>query len=128
MPGMIVIIDNDPNVVMLLEWYFNRADYQTLIAENGVKGLGLVCRELPALIILDLELPDLDGLSVCKQLRANKQTGSIPIIILTAKSDEADRILGFEMGVDDYVIKPFSPRELVARVRAVLRRYDNGVQ
>jgi two-component system, OmpR family, alkaline phosphatase synthesis response regulator PhoP len=126
MPGKIVIIEDEPNIVKLLEFNLNREGYQTLIAENGVEGLALVRQESPDLVILDLMLPDLDGLSVCKQLQADKQTRLIPIIILTAKSDEADRVLGLEMGADDYVIKPFSPRELVARVRAVLRRNGTG--
>jgi two-component system alkaline phosphatase synthesis response regulator PhoP len=122
MPGTIAIIEDESNIVELVKYNLDRDGYHTLSANNGRKGLDLVRQELPDLVILDLMMPELDGISVCKQLRADPQTKNIPIIILTAKSEEADRVLGLEMGADDYVTKPFSPRELVARVRAVLRR------
>ncbi|NLY74354.1 MAG: response regulator transcription factor [Firmicutes bacterium] len=122
MPGTIAIVEDEANIVELIKYNLDREGYRTISASNGRKGLELVRKELPDLVILDLMLPELDGLSVCKQLRSEPQTKSIPIIILTAKSEEADRVLGLEMGADDYVTKPFSPRELVARVRAVLRR------
>lgn len=122
MPGTIVIVEDEANIVELVKYNLDREGYRTLCANDGRKGLELIKQELPDLVILDLMLPELDGLSVCKQLRSDAQTKSIPIIILTAKSEEADRVLGLEMGADDYVTKPFSPRELVARVRAVLRR------
>lgn len=122
MPGTIVIVEDEANIVELVKYNLDREGYRTLYANDGRKGLELIKQELPDLVILDLMLPELDGLSVCKQLRSDTQTKSIPIIILTAKSEEADRVLGLEMGADDYVTKPFSPRELVARVRAVLRR------
>ncbi len=122
MPGTIVIVEDEANIVELVKYNLDREGYRTLYANDGRKGLDLIKQELPDLVILDLMLPELDGLTVCKQLRSDAQTKSIPIIILTAKSEEADRVLGLEMGADDYVTKPFSPRELVARVRAVLRR------
>ena len=122
MPGTIAIIEDEPNIVELVKYNLDREGYQTISSGNGRKGLELIQQELPDLIVLDLMLPELDGISICKQLRADPRTKSIPIIILTAKSEEADRVLGLEMGADDYVTKPFSPRELVARVRAVLRR------
>jgi two-component system, OmpR family, alkaline phosphatase synthesis response regulator PhoP len=122
MPGTIVIIDHEPHIVNLLETNLNREGYQTLSAENGLKGLGLVRRELPTLVIMDLALPDRDGLSVLKHIRAYQQTRLVPIIILTARNEEADRVLGLEFGADDYMAKPFSPMELIARVKAVLRR------
>ncbi|NLW47469.1 MAG: response regulator transcription factor [Firmicutes bacterium] len=122
MPGTIVIVEDEANIVELVKYNLDREGYRTLYANDGRKGLELIKQELPDLVILDLMLPEMDGLSVCKQLRSDAQTKSIPIIILTAKSEEADRVLGLEMGADDYVTKPFSPRELVARVRAVLRR------
>lgn len=125
MPGTIAIIEDESNIVELVKYNLDREGYHTISANNGKKGLELVRQELPDLIILDLMMPELDGISVCKQLRSDPQTKSIPIIILTAKSEEADRVLGLEMGADDYVTKPFSPRELVARVRAVLRRSGN---
>lgn len=126
MPGTITIIEDESNIVELVKYNLDREGYHTISAGNGRKGLELVRQELPDLVILDLMMPEMDGLTVCKQLRADPQTKSIPIIILTAKSEEADRVLGLEMGADDYVTKPFSPRELVARVRAVLRRSGNG--
>jgi two-component system alkaline phosphatase synthesis response regulator PhoP len=122
MPNTIAIIEDEPNIVELVKYNLDREGYRTIAAVNGKKGLDMVRQELPDLVILDLMLPDLDGISICKQLRSEPQTKGIPIIILTAKSEEADRVLGLEMGADDYVTKPFSPRELVARVRAVLRR------
>lgn len=122
MPGTIAIVEDEANIVELIKYNLDREGYRTISANNGRKGLELVRQELPDLVILDLMLPELDGLSVCKQLRSDPLTKTIPIIILTAKSEEADRVLGLEMGADDYVTKPFSPRELVARVRAVLRR------
>jgi two-component system alkaline phosphatase synthesis response regulator PhoP len=126
MPGTITIIEDESNIVELVKYNLDREGYHTISAGNGRKGLELVRQELPDLVILDLMMPEMDGITVCKQLRADPQTKSIPIIILTAKSEEADRVLGLEMGADDYVTKPFSPRELVARVRAVLRRSGNG--
>lgn len=122
MPGTIAIVEDEQNIVELVKYNLDREGYRTISANNGKKGLDLIRQELPDLVILDLMMPEMDGITVCKQLRADAQTKSIPIIILTAKSEEADRVLGLEMGADDYVTKPFSPRELVARVRAVLRR------
>ncbi|HEX7713104.1 MAG TPA: response regulator, partial [Bacillota bacterium] len=125
MPSTIAIIEDEPNIVELVKYNLDREGYRTISAGTGKKGLELVHQELPDLVILDLMLPELDGMSVCKQLRSDPQTKAIPIIILTAKSEEADRVLGLEMGADDYVTKPFSPRELIARIRAVLRRSTN---
>lgn len=122
MAETIAIIEDEQNIVELVKYNLDREGYNTISANNGRRGLELVKQELPNLVILDLMMPEMDGLTVCKQLRADAQTKFIPIIILTAKSEEADRVLGLEMGADDYVTKPFSPRELVARVRAVMRR------
>jgi DNA-binding response OmpR family regulator len=101
MPNTIAIIEDEPNIVELVKYNLDREGYRTVSAGNGRKGLELVRQELPDLVILDLMMPELDGISVCKQLRADAQTKSIPIIILTAKSEEADRVLGLEMGADD---------------------------
>jgi two-component system alkaline phosphatase synthesis response regulator PhoP len=125
MPYTIAIVEDEPNIVELVKYNLDREGYRTIAANDGRRGLELVRQELPDLVILDLMLPELDGMTVCKLLRAEPATRLIPIIILTAKSEEADRVLGLEMGADDYVTKPFSPRELVARVRAVLRRSGN---
>lgn len=120
--GRVLIIEDDKDILNLVAWHLKAADYEVLKAEDGVSGLDVALREKPDLIILDLMLPGMDGLDVCKSLKRNKETGPIPIIMLTARGEEADRIVGLELGADDYVVKPFSPRELVLRVQAVMRR------
>jgi DNA-binding response OmpR family regulator len=118
--GTIVVVEDDANIADLLDMYLRRAGYRVLLARDGSYGLKLVTREKPKLVIIDIGLPgEIDGLDVCRQLRA---TSDVPVVILTARDDEIDRVLGLELGADDYVTKPFSPRELVARVKAILRR------
>jgi DNA-binding response OmpR family regulator len=118
----IVLIEDDPNIADLVDLYLRNDGYRVYQAANGEAGLGLVRDRSPKLVILDVGLPgDLDGLAICRELRTRSD---IPIIMLTARDDEIDRVLGLEMGADDYVTKPFSPRELVARVKAILRRAD----
>ncbi|HVB05864.1 MAG TPA: response regulator transcription factor [Acidimicrobiales bacterium] len=120
--GTVLVIEDDRNIADLLDLYLRNAGFRVLQAPDGVRGLEIVGNERPVLVLLDLGLPGgLDGLEVCRELR---RRGNIPIIIVTARDDEVDRVLGLELGADDYVTKPFSPRELVARVRAVLRRTD----
>jgi DNA-binding response OmpR family regulator len=117
-----VLIEDDPNIADLVDLYLRNDGYRVYQAANGEAGLELVRDRRPKLVILDVGLPgDLDGLAVCRELRVQ---GDIPIIMLTARDGEIDRVLGLEMGADDYVTKPFSPRELVARVKAILRRAD----
>jgi DNA-binding response OmpR family regulator len=119
-PGTIVVVEDDPNIADLLDLYLRREGFRVLQAADGRYGLELVSRERPRLVVLDIGLPgDLDGLDVCRRLRS---AGDTPVLILTARDDEIDRVLGLELGADDYVTKPFSPRELVARVKAILRR------
>jgi two-component system phosphate regulon response regulator PhoB/two-component system alkaline phosphatase synthesis response regulator PhoP len=118
----IAVVDDEPDILELVAINLGKAGFVTSKYEEAQPLLDSIKRELPDLIILDLMLPDADGFEVCKKLRANSQYKNIPIIMLTAKGDEMDRILGLEFGADDYVVKPFSPRELVARVKAVLRR------
>ena len=118
----IFIVDDEPDILELVAISLEKAGFLTSKYEEAQPMLNSLPKELPDLIILDLMLPDADGFDVCKQLRANSQYKNIPIIMLTAKSEEMDRILGLEFGADDYVVKPFSPRELVARVKAILRR------
>ncbi|MEJ5366143.1 MAG: response regulator [Desulfosoma sp.] len=120
--GRVLIIEDDKDILTLVAWHLKAADYEVLKAEDGVSGLDTALREKPDLIVLDLMLPGMDGLDVCKTLKRNKDTASTPIIMLTARGEEADRIVGLELGADDYVVKPFSPRELVLRVQAVMRR------
>jgi DNA-binding response OmpR family regulator len=118
----LVVVEDDPHIGELVELYLTDAGYRTFRAADGTTGLALVESRRPRLVVLDLGLPgDLDGLEVCRRIRA---TSSVPIVMLTARDSEIDRVLGLELGADDYLTKPFSPRELVARVRAVLRRTD----
>ena len=118
----IVVVEDEENIVELVKYNLDQAGFRVLAANRGDLGLDLVRKEKPALLILDLMLPGVDGIEICKILKQNYKTASIPIIMLTAKSQEADKIVGLELGADDYLTKPFSPRELVARVKAVLRR------
>lgn len=118
----ILIVEDDPDIVELLQYTLEREGYPVLAAQNGEKGLAEARRRKPGLIVLDLMLPGLDGLGVCKALKSDEATKGIPIVMLTAKGEESDIVLGLEFGADDYVKKPFSPRELVARIRTVLRR------
>src|SRR5215471_9977765 len=124
MPQRILIVDDERKLVQGLVGYFRDAGYETLTAYDGRAALDIARREQPDLIVLDLMLPEIDGLEVCRQLR---RTSGVPIIMLTARVEEADRLIGLELGADDYVAKPFSPREVVARVRAVLRRAEGVV-
>jgi DNA-binding response OmpR family regulator len=121
----ILIIDDEPEIVRVLRGYLEQAGYRVLTAFDGVEGLRRARQESPDLVILDLMLPGMDGIDVCRALRKG---ADIPIIMVTARVEETDRVLGLELGADDYVTKPFSPRELVARVRAVLRRYQAPAQ
>lgn len=118
----VLIVEDDPDIVELLQYTLEREGYPVLIARDGEKGLSEARRRKPGLIVLDLMLPGLDGLEVCRTLKADDSTRSIPVVMLTAKGEESDVVLGLEFGADDYMRKPFSPRELVARIRAVLRR------
>ena len=122
MPDTILIVDDEPDVVDLLVFNLQKAGFKTLTARDGSMALQKARNELPALIVLDLMLPGLDGTEVCRQLKADPKTATIPIIMLTAKAEEVDRIVGLELGADDYVTKPFSPRELALRVKTILRR------
>lgn len=118
----ILLIEDEPDVIDLLTLSLRKADFVVAHAADGARGLRRAREELPALIILDLMLPKMPGLEVCKVLKSEGATKHIPIIMLTAKAEEIDRIVGLEFGADDYVTKPFSPREIVLRVKAILRR------
>jgi DNA-binding response OmpR family regulator len=120
-PGTIVVIEDEAGIADLVELYLRQEGFRVLQADDGERGLEIVRRERPRLVILDVGLPGVDGLEVCRRLRAESH---VPVLMLTARDDEIDRVLGFELGADDYVTKPFSPRELVARVKAILRRAD----
>jgi DNA-binding response OmpR family regulator len=122
MSQKILIIEDEEGIIHLLNLYLKDTGYDVFIAKDGADGLALHARTHPDLVILDIMLPTLDGFEVCRRIRAWSKT---PILMLTARGDEEDRIQGFDLGADDYLVKPFSPRELVSRVRAILRRVDN---
>src|SRR5690554_1094239 len=122
----ILIVEDESNILELVSYNLEKEGWLVSKAKTGEEGWEKIQEEHPDLILLDLMLPGIDGLEICRRTRQNKLTRDIPIIILTAKAEEADRVLGLESGADDYVTKPFSPRELVARIRAVLRRMDKS--
>jgi DNA-binding response OmpR family regulator len=118
----ILVIDDEAHIVRLVRDYLEQAGYRVLAASNAETGLHVLRREQPDLLVLDLGLPDRDGWDLTRLIRADRQLSGLPIIMLTARVDDSDRIIGLELGADDYITKPFNPREVVARVRAVLRR------
>ncbi len=120
----ILIIEDERDIQDLIRHYLEKDGFRTRTASDGVAGLAAARQEHPDLIVLDLMLPGLDGLELCKKLRADPATALIPVIMLTAKAEESDKIVGLELGADDYLTKPFSPKELVARIKALLRRAD----
>ncbi len=120
----ILVIDDESVLVETIAYNLEQAGYQVITAGDGTSALQAAYRELPDLIILDIMLPEMDGLEVCRQLRRESSTATTPIMMLTAKGDEIDKVVGLEVGADDYVTKPFGRRELLARVRALLRRID----
>ncbi len=126
MQQRILIIEDDADIAESLEYNFKREGFRTIVAESGEKGLRLAMdkKVSPALIILDLMLPGMNGMELCRKLRRDPSTEKIPIVMLTAKAAERDKVAGLEIGADDYVVKPFSFKELMARIRAVLRRSD----
>ncbi len=123
----ILIIEDDKDIVELVRYNLEKEDFQVLAMADGVSGLAQVKKSPPDLLLLDLMLPKLSGLEICKDIRRDASLNRLPILILTARGDEADRVVGLELGADDYVTKPFSPRELVARVKALLRRAEPAV-
>lgn len=120
----ILIVEDEQDILQLVKLYLEKEGFRTVTAATGSEGLKQVKQEKPDLIILDLMLPELDGLEVCKRLRSAPETAMLPIIMLTAKAEESDTVIGLELGADDYVTKPFSPKALMARVKALFRRLD----
>ena len=118
----VLIVDDDPDIQRLVSYNLSQAGFQVLSASTGRTALDSVQKQPPDLIILDIMMPDVDGMEVCRTLRQRENSRRIPIIMLTARSEEIDRVVGFELGADDYVMKPFSPRELVLRVKSIFRR------
>ncbi len=121
--GTVLIAEDDRNIAALVQTYLEQAGFATIVAHDGRTALEAARTRAPALVILDWMLPLLDGPEFCRQIR---KTSDVPILMLTARHDETDRIVGFSLGIDDYVVKPFSPRELVERVKAILRRAGGG--
>jgi DNA-binding response OmpR family regulator len=121
--GTVLVVDDEPNIADLIEMYLSREGFRVVKVSTGEGCTRAVTEHRPRLVVLDVGLPDIDGLEVCRRLR---RTSTIPVIFLTARDSEVDRVLGLELGADDYVTKPFSPPELVARVKAVLRRTDSA--
>lgn len=119
--GHVLVVEDDLRILEVVRDYLRTAGFEVAVARDGAGAIAQVRRRTPDLVVLDLGLPDRDGLDIARQLREH---GPVPIVMLTARSDELDRVLGLEIGADDYIVKPFSPRELVARVRAVLRRVE----
>ncbi|HVQ76246.1 MAG TPA: response regulator [Candidatus Binatia bacterium] len=122
MASRVLIAEDEADIRRLLAFHLERDGYEVSQAGTGPEALRVVRDRRPDLVVLDLMLPEMDGLEVCRRLRQDTSTASLPIVILTAKGDEVDRVVGLEMGADDYIVKPFSPKEVVARIRAVLRR------
>jgi len=126
--GRVVIIEDEKDIVELVRYNFRKEGFDVQSFGRGREGLDYLRRNRADLILLDIMLPDQDGFEICRRLRADSQLKIVPVIFLTAKGEEIDRVLGLEIGADDYVVKPFSPRELVARAKAVLRRQDRAVE
>src|SRR5271169_2930363 len=120
----VLLIEDDRDIVELVRYNLEREGFQVAAATDGATGLAQVRKTPPDLLLLDLMLPKLSGLEICKEIRRDQSLNRLPILMLTARGEEADRVVGLEMGADDYVTKPFSPRELLARVKALLRRAE----
>ena len=120
----ILVVEDEPDIRKLVQYHLAQERYKVLEAEDGENALKLIQREQPNLVVLDLMLPGLSGQEICRILRSKPDTATLPILMLTAKAGEADKVLGLETGADDYLTKPFSPREIVARVKAILRRAE----
>lgn len=117
----VLVVDDDINIVKLIKLYLEKEDFTVCTASNGVEALDVWKHENPSIIVLDIMMPELDGNSVCREIR---KTSDVPIIMLTAKGETFDKVLGLELGADDYIVKPFEPKELIARIKAILRRSD----
>src|SRR5439155_16219008 len=126
MAAHILVVEDDQDIAQLVARYLEKAGYTTQVLGSGRDALKAIGAQAPDLVVLDLMLPQVDGLEVCRAVRMNDRTADIPIIMLTARGEESDRIVGLELGADDYLSKPFSPNELMARVRALLRRAKRG--
>lgn len=122
MSAKVLVVDDDANIVKLLKLYLEKEEYNVITASNGAMALSMFKQENPAIIILDIMMPEMDGNQVCREIR---KTSDVPIIMLTAKGETFDKVLSLELGADDYMVKPFDPKELIARVKAILRRSES---
>lgn len=118
----VLIVEDDEDILNLLEYNFQNTGFEVSVAHDGLEALNKLRRHQPDLVLLDIMLPGADGFEVCKSIKRDPKTAHVPVIMLTARGEEVDRIVGLELGADDYVVKPFSPRELILRARAVLKR------
>ncbi|SDY32302.1 response regulator [Tindallia californiensis] len=125
---VILVVDDEENILELIRFNLERSGYDVLVAGNGSEALSVLDSRSVDLVVLDLMLPDIDGVEICKTIRRSEEYSNLPIIMLTAKSEEIDRILGLELGADDYMTKPFSVKELAARIKTILRRVENTNQ
>jgi two-component system alkaline phosphatase synthesis response regulator PhoP len=125
-PKKILIIEDEVDIAQLVKLYLDKDGFRTSIATTGVEGLTLIKADHPDMVILDLMLPEMDGLEICKKIRSTLDTALLPVLMLTAKAEESDTIIGLELGADDYVAKPFSPKVLVTRVKALFRRLERA--
>jgi two-component system phosphate regulon response regulator PhoB len=124
MRSRVLIVEDEPDLAQLVRVHLEKGGFATEVAHSGAAGLEAIRRARPALVVLDVMLPDFSGTDLCREVRADAKLRDLPILMLTARAEEVDRVVGFELGADDYVTKPFSPRELVLRVRAILRRAE----
>jgi two-component system, OmpR family, phosphate regulon response regulator PhoB len=122
----ILVVEDEKGLVQTLTWYFDREGYETVVAADGLEGLRKAQTLLPDVILLDIMLPGMTGIDVCRELRSGEKTATIPIIMITARSEESDQVVGFSMGADDYVTKPFSNKVLLQRIKALLRRGEQA--
>ena len=120
----ILVVDDESDILSLVQYNLEKEGFKVITASDGQEALRRIASELPQAIILDLMLPQIDGLEVCRQIKRNEATSGIPVIMLTARGEEIDRVVGFELGADDYITKPFSPRELILRLKAILKRFS----
>ncbi|MEE2709603.1 MAG: response regulator transcription factor [Gemmatimonadota bacterium] len=126
MSEVVLVVDDEPDIVEIVQYNLEKAGYTVFTAEDGTTALKYAREQALSLIVLDLMLPGLEGTDVCRILKQDEQTRNIPILMLTAKGEETDRVVGLELGADDYVVKPFSPKELVLRINAILRRSQDN--
>lgn len=128
MSKKILIVEDDASISRLIEYNLEKAGYKPKVCDNGEKALEVILRNQYDMILLDIMLPGIDGLEVCRKIRQSSSNKNIPIIMVTAKGEEIDKIVGFELGVDDYMVKPFSPRELILRVKAIFKRTTENIE